>query len=1144
MLIIKTLLCLATFLILFVSFSFASFYDSGYKTFIQPDGTKFVGREWGDEFLFRRMTEDGYVYLWDNGHEWAYYAILNEKGNYALSNARVGVDAPPSIKKLKRSKEYIKSRIERKDDFNKQLSLKLEETKKSNKNRSQTYDIGIVLVEFSDDKHHTYTNAVFPATDRPNGYYISDFENLFFSSGTYNTGSTGIYSPNGDIVFGSINDYYSEMSVGDVIISGEIVNYEDANHPGVPLWVELPYSKSYHENLGWYDPGDPPDGYWPGAAYVAAEEQIPDFDRDDYDVVAIIYAQDTKEGTTLHPTTTSGGKTYWCGETSTEAFTHIGDHCHELGHALFNFPDNYYDEEIYPENNEKPIPGSEDYFHHGLMAGGNSNGRPNRIGNAPAPVNPILRYQRGWVSVITVDYGQSLHISNFNDNNSNPVFYKILGSQYHRSDPWIGKYYLIENRQKTSPFDKYAPFLDDNEEGILVWERYAVGGYLTVDLIELDDNWDDIANHFPGNQNNMKVFLGDGDSNGGGGFVIHSKNGSLGNYSYDITFYGDGKIWSGTYNDKVYASGEFKVGDLTIKDEAYFMANTNLSFNSGGSISFQNGGYLITNGTSEYPIIFKGNNSTWDGILLSGSAASNTVLKYCEIRDIQTYGGSSLNITSCSPSISYSIISNNYNYGTNAVYVNNGNPDINYNTLNSNGQYGISYYNSSGNVYANEIINNNNGGIYCSSYSSPSFGKPGFNASSGNNVITDSYYGVIANYYSNPYIGSQYSTNYYGSNCIFNNSAYNIKATNYCSILAEKNWWNSTSNSQIRSKLYYNSGSYIDFYPYLYGDPFLERKNFYALENSLLENSGTDDIVKISIEYRINGDYISAKELLFQCITSKSTSSLDQINPLVELFNLYKASHDIEIRDFIQNLYCENYDVSAVRLLTLAQIDHFDNKLDDAIIQYKEICYKYPGTIHNEIALNNIFIIYFSIKNDLVASKMILNDINIKFSFNENTKSLNYIYNSFSEKDIRNAAEANNQNKNNSIITSPNIFELKQNYPNPFNNSTFIEFNLPKDIFTEISVFDVSGRLITTLLKQKMSKGYHSVHWQTDKISSGFYFIRLIAGSESTLKMFVIEIAFVKYYRFKAPFRSIMFIVKNDFKNSKPHRGEIFTNNV
>ena len=75
---------------------------------------------------------------------------------------------------------------------------------------------------------------------------------------------------------------------------------------------------------------------------------------------------------------------------------------------------------------------------------------------------------------------------------------------------------------------------------------------------------------------------------------------------------------------------------------------------------------------------------------------------------------------------------------------------------------------------------------------------------------------------------------------------------------------------------------------------------------------------------------------------------------------------------------------------------------------------------------------------------------------------------------------------------TPDSYELIQNYPNPFNPSTTISFSLPLDNHVMINIYDISGKLINTLLDDKMSSGYHNVSWNGKdfnglEVSSGVY---------------------------------------------------------
>jgi hypothetical protein len=86
----------------------------------------------------------------------------------------------------------------------------------------------------------------------------------------------------------------------------------------------------------------------------------------------------------------------------------------------------------------------------------------------------------------------------------------------------------------------------------------------------------------------------------------------------------------------------------------------------------------------------------------------------------------------------------------------------------------------------------------------------------------------------------------------------------------------------------------------------------------------------------------------------------------------------------------------------------------------------------------------------------------------------------------------------------PQAFTLLQNYPNPFNPSTTIAFSLPSQSFVSLKVFDVLGREVATIVSEEMAAGTYSRRWNATKLSSGIYFYRLQAGSNTQMKKLIL----------------------------------------
>jgi photosystem II stability/assembly factor-like uncharacterized protein len=82
----------------------------------------------------------------------------------------------------------------------------------------------------------------------------------------------------------------------------------------------------------------------------------------------------------------------------------------------------------------------------------------------------------------------------------------------------------------------------------------------------------------------------------------------------------------------------------------------------------------------------------------------------------------------------------------------------------------------------------------------------------------------------------------------------------------------------------------------------------------------------------------------------------------------------------------------------------------------------------------------------------------------------------------------------------PKDYKLNQNFPNPFNPSTNIRFGLPKSSIVKITVYNILGKEIATLVNSRLNGGTFEVHWDASNYSSGVYFYKLQADSYSETK--------------------------------------------
>lgn len=88
--------------------------------------------------------------------------------------------------------------------------------------------------------------------------------------------------------------------------------------------------------------------------------------------------------------------------------------------------------------------------------------------------------------------------------------------------------------------------------------------------------------------------------------------------------------------------------------------------------------------------------------------------------------------------------------------------------------------------------------------------------------------------------------------------------------------------------------------------------------------------------------------------------------------------------------------------------------------------------------------------------------------------------------------------------TLPSRFELKQNYPNPFNPATTISYSIATGSHVRLTIHDLLGRTVATLVNGAKPAGSYSVRWDASYLPSGIYLYRLEAGGYSQTKKLVL----------------------------------------
>jgi hypothetical protein len=93
---------------------------------------------------------------------------------------------------------------------------------------------------------------------------------------------------------------------------------------------------------------------------------------------------------------------------------------------------------------------------------------------------------------------------------------------------------------------------------------------------------------------------------------------------------------------------------------------------------------------------------------------------------------------------------------------------------------------------------------------------------------------------------------------------------------------------------------------------------------------------------------------------------------------------------------------------------------------------------------------------------------------------------------------------NDKNVTDAGEFKLYKNYPNPFNPSTTIKYSIPATMNVLLSVYNLLGQEVKTIVDSRQNAGVHEVKFKAGNLSSGIYIYKIRAGQFSDVKKFVL----------------------------------------
>ncbi len=127
---------------------------------------------------------------------------------------------------------------------------------------------------------------------------------------------------------------------------------------------------------------------------------------------------------------------------------------------------------------------------------------------------------------------------------------------------------------------------------------------------------------------------------------------------------------------------------------------------------------------------------------------------------------------------------------------------------------------------------------------------------------------------------------------------------------------------------------------------------------------------------------------------------------------------------------------------------------------------------------------------------MVHGNSNIKnnYSFSDDLTNLNASNLSYRLKQIDIDGNYKYSNIVNVVNSVPDNFALYQNYPNPFNPSTIIKYQIPKEDFVSLKVYNSLGQVVANPVNGIVNAGVHQLNFNASNLSSGIYYYVLRVG--------------------------------------------------
>ncbi|MDO9578232.1 MAG: right-handed parallel beta-helix repeat-containing protein, partial [Candidatus Cloacimonadales bacterium] len=560
-------------------------------------------------------------------------------------------------------------------------------------------------------------------------------------------------------------------------------------------------------------------------------------------------------------------------------------------------------------------------------------------------------------------------------------------------------------------------------------------------------------------------------------------------------------IHKGFFNEiEVSGTSVFGVGNITFTNKITVPTGTELVFLPGShptltsTAKFDIYGSVTAVGQPDDKIFFN-TNSDWDGFYIQADAGSNfqycefensddpvrclglITMKHCTIKNCtnglylqacDTYVVEGNEFYDC---VKFGLFVSNINHliflGTNSIW----------NNLLHDNSYGIYLFNTNVKIDSNYVYDNTQIGIIASS---------GTASIIENCCIQDTYSNNPEIYL----VDESYPVIDYRYNDIIFNRGYSIYNADreYELYNCRNNYWGTTTSNYIADS-FYPSNWEVYYYPYLVSDT----TGFY--------NSRDISLFEMGLMAEEANQFQLARECYLQCI-DESDYEIEKIWAASRLINCVDPENGFTFTDAQQLYETISADTSHIVLSNLAQkqavnCDRKNGDFQEAIMKYEDMLTDSLSYIDSILVQLNIIHTYFEAESTSGRATL-------SFKYQENA--------------IRDHEHARQKEASLLDLIREEIIEeghftpvidksiLYNNYPNPFNPETTISFSIPEDSKVGITIYNIKGQKVKTLVSEDLEKGIHKIVWDSKdssgkSVSSGVYFYKLdVNGKTKGLK--------------------------------------------